>query len=429
MQLLCLLLQQSYKSSLDSTFRSTEKINPEKLFSVENPLLFSLLLLAVILAITFIYYRFVIIPMRKKHLKEEENLRLQQAESIALFAELSPDPIFRLDENGKIILANNSAHKIFPHKVLLGETAQNLFPFIQNEEIKGIINQEKTVNQSALIGNNYFQFILEGISKLNICQVYGRDITELKNTESNLKEALVNAEESKRLKEFFLAQISHEIRSPLNVIVGCTDLLLEESKETISSEFGSILRSMKNNSKRLYRTFDLLLNMSQLQTGKYDVRLEKIDLYALLKTLQSDYTSLAEERGLVINLTNTIQEDAVVVADHYSITQIFANLIDNAIKYSKKGEINLNICRNGADICVDLKDTGKGMSKEYVNKLFAPFSQEEMGYTRRYEGTGLGLALVKSFVDINKAQIKVKSELSVGTTFTVIFNGDKKWGI
>jgi len=367
--------------------------------------------------------------MRKKHLRAEENLRLQQAESVALFAELSPDPIFRLDEHGKIILANNSAHKIFPHQVLLGETVQNLFPFIQNNEIKEIIDQEKTINQSALIGKYYFQFILEGISKLNICQVYGRDITELKNTESNLKVALVNAEESKRLKEFFLAQISHEIRSPLNVIVGCTDLLLEESNETIEKEFGTILRSMKNNSKRLYRTFDLLLNMSQMQTGKYDVRLEKVDLNALLKTLQSDYTSLAEEKGLVINLTNSIKEAAVVIADHYSITQIFANLLDNSIKYTNKGEINIMIYKNNSNVCVDVADTGKGMSKEYVNKLFSPFSQEEMGYTRRYEGTGLGLALVKNFIDINKAQIKVKSEINVGTTITVILNGDKTWGI
>lgn len=429
MHLLSFILQQLRKYSLDSSFQSTKKINTEQLFSVENPLLFSLLLLVLILAITFIYYRSVIIPLRKKHLKEEENMRLQQAESIALFAELSPDPIFRLDESGKIILANNSAHKIFPHHVLLGETAQDLFPFIKNKEIKEIIDEEMTINQSALFGNNYFQFILEGISKLNICQVYGRDITELKNTESNLKVALVNAQESKRLKELFLAQISHEIRSPLNVIVGCTDLLLEGSNYEIDSEFDSILRSIKNNSKRLYRTFDLLLNMSQIQTGKYDVRLEKVNLHALLKTLQSDYASLAEEKGLVINLAEPIKEDASVIADHYSITQIFANLLDNAIKYTNKGEIKLNIYRNNTNICVDLTDTGKGISKEYINNLFSPFSQEEMGYTRKYDGTGLGLALVKSFIDINKAQIKVKSELNTGTTFTVILNGDKKWGM
>ncbi|MFA5803593.1 MAG: PAS domain-containing sensor histidine kinase [Melioribacteraceae bacterium] len=367
--------------------------------------------------------------MRKKHLKAEENMRLEKAESIALFAELSPDPIFRLDESGKIILANDSAHKIFPHHVLLGETAQNLFPFIQNKEIREIIDEEKTVNQSALLGNNYYQFIIEGISKLNFCQVYGRDITELKDTESSLKVALVNAEESKRLKEYFLAQISHEIRSPLNVIVGCTDLLLEESNDAIDSEFGSILLSIKNNSKRLYRTFDLLLNMSQMQTGKYEVRLEKINIMSLLKTLKNDFNSLAEEKGLVINLTSSLPDDTTIIADHYSMTQIFANLIDNSIKYTNKGEINCTIYQTNANVCVDISDTGKGISKEYVNKLFAPFTQEEMGYTRRYDGTGLGLALAKNFVDVNKAQLKVKSELNVGSTFTVILNGDKKWGI
>lgn len=429
MQLLSLLLQVSHKYSLDSTFQSTEKISPEQLFSVENPLLFSLLLLVLILAITFIYYRFVIIPMRKKHLNAEVNLRLQQAESIALFAELSPDPIFRLDESGKITLANNSAHKIFPHQVLLGETAQNLFPFIQNKEIKEIIDQEKTINQSALIGNNYFQFIFEGISKLNICQVYGRDITELKNTESNLKVALVNAEESKRLKEFFLAQISHEIRSPLNVIVGYTDLLLEELGEEKKAVYGNILRSMKNNSKRLYRTFDLLLNMSQLYTGKYNPRIEKVNLFSLLKTIESDFISMAEEKGLKLDLINTIDEDVFISIDHYSLSQIFINLLDNAVKFTDKGWIKMIIYPEDSSVCVDVSDTGKGMSKEYLDKLFVPFTQEEMGYTRRYDGTGLGLSMIKSFIDINKAKIRVRSELNNGTTFTVILNGDKKWGI
>ena len=429
MQLLSFILQQSRKYSLDSTFQSTEKIDPEKLFSVENPLIFSLLLLVLILAITFIYYRSVIIPMRKRHLKAEENLRLQQAESIALFAELSPDPIFRIDNSGKIILANNSAHKIFPHQVLIGEQIQNLIPFMKDEDVKEIIENERTISKSAPLENSYYQFIVEGISKLDICQIYGRDITELKNTESELKIALVNAEESKKLKEFFLAQISHEIRSPLNVIVGCSDLLLDDASEAVEKEFGSVLRSMKNNSKRLYRTFDLLLNMSQMQTGKYEVRLEMINILSLLKTLKSDFNSLAEEKGLIINLTSTLPEDTTIIADHYSMTQIFSNLIDNSIKYSNKGEITCSIYKNNANVCVDVTDTGKGISKEYVNKLFAPFTQEEMGYTRRYEGTGLGLALVKSFVDVNKAQIKIKSELNVGSTFTVILNGDKKWEI
>jgi signal transduction histidine kinase len=367
--------------------------------------------------------------MKKKHLEEEKNLRLEQAELMALFAELSPDPVFRFDVEGKIILANNSAHKIFPNRHLLGEHSKQVLPFLNSYDIKEVIDHEKVISFTALLNNKYFQFIIEGVRKFSVCQVYGRDITELKNTEKNLKEALLRAEDAKRLKEFFLAQISHEIRSPLNVIVGYSDLLADELKDDKRGEFGNILRSMKNNSKRLYRTFDLLLNMSQLQTGNYNARFEKVNLYSLLKTLHNEFSSMADEKNLMLELTNSLGNDTIVVVDHYSVAQIFINLLDNAVKYTDKGWIKINLYRDGSDFCVDVADSGKGMSKEYIDKLFIPFTQEEMGYTRRYEGTGLGLAMIKSFLDINKAKIKVKSEINNGTIFTVILNGDKTWAI
>ena len=363
--------------------------------------------------------------MKKKHLEEEENLRLQQAELMALFAELSPDPIFRFESSGRIILANNSAHKIFPSRILVGETVLTVLPFIEKYNIKDIIADEKTITETSRLGSNYFQFIIEGVKKFNVCQVYGRNISELKHTEHELKNALSRAEEAKQLKEYFLAQISHEIRAPLNVIVGYSDILSEELKDSKNDDIANILRSMKNNSKRLYRTFDLLLNMSQLQTGRYDARFEKVDLYAMLETLEADFRSLAEEKNLGFLLTKNIPNGAKVIADHYSISQVFINLIDNAIKYSHSGNINIVVYKQDNKTCVDISDTGKGMSKEFIDKLFIPFTQEEMGYTRRYEGTGLGLAIVKNFLDINKAKVKVKSEVNRGTTFTIIFNGDK----
>jgi signal transduction histidine kinase len=379
------------------------------------------------MVVTFIYYRYAIIPMKKKHLEQEKNLKLEQAELMALFASLSPDPVFRFDSNGVIILANNSAHKIFPGKNLVGEQAQKVLPFVNNHDIKEVITNNLTISDTAVLSGRYFQFIIEGVPKFHVCQVYGRDITDLKNTERELKEAVIKSEESKRMKEFFLAQISHEIRSPLNVIVGYSDLLAEELKNEAKDEYSNILRSMKNNSKRLYRTFDLLLNVSQLQTGKYDARFELVDLYSLLKTLQNEFMSMAEEKGLKLELNNSINEDISVIVDHYALAQIFINLIDNAIKYTDKGWIKINIYYSANNVCVDVTDTGKGISKEYIDKLFVPFSQEEMGYTRRYDGTGLGLSMIKSFIDVNKAKIQVKSEVNNGSTFTVILNGDKRW--
>lgn len=428
MQLHFIISQVLPKSSLDSSFQSLEKVDTKTIFSVENPLLLSLLILITVLMVMLIFYRYVIIPMRRKYLEEAENLRLQQAELMALFAELSPDPIFRFDEAGKITLANNSAHKIFPSRILLGEKVQTLLPFISGYDIRDIIAYSRSINSTSRLGDHYFQFIIEGVAKFNVCQVYGRDITELKQTERELKDALTRAEEAKQLKEFFLAQISHEIRAPLNVIVGYADILIDDVNDINKADLFNILRSMKNNSKRLYRTFDLLLNMSQLQTGKYDARFEKVDLWHLLKTIQSEFKSLADEKNLVLSVNNNANGFTTITGDHYSLSQIFINLIDNSIKYSDNGRIDVNIFQEGSNLCVDVSDNGKGMSKEFIDKLFTPFTQEEMGYTRRYEGTGLGLAIVKSFVDLNRAKIKVKSEVNKGTTFSIIFNNEKIWG-
>lgn len=428
MPLHSILLQVLPKSYLDSSFQSLEKVDAKTIFSVENPLLLSLLILIVVLVVMFIFYRYVIIPMRRKYLEETENLRLQQAELMALFAELSPDPVFRFDESGKIILANNSAHIIFPNRILLGENVRTLLTFVSGHDIQDIIAYGRTISSTSRLGDHYYQFIIQGVTKFNVCQVYGRDITDLKQTERELKDALARAEEAKQLKEFFLAQISHEIRAPLNVIVGYSDILIDDLKDINKTDLYNILRSMKNNSKRLYRTFDLLLNMSQLQTGKYDARFEKVDLLHLLKTAQSEFNSLADEKNLFLSLNNRVGEATTITGDHYSLNQIFINLIDNAIKYSDNGKIDIDIYQEGANLCVDISDNGKGMSKEFIDKLFTPFTQEEMGYTRRYEGTGLGLAIVKSFADLNRAKIKVKSEVNKGTTFSIIFNNENLRG-
>jgi signal transduction histidine kinase len=366
--------------------------------------------------------------MRVKHLIQEEKLRLQQAEMMAKFAEFSPDIILRVDVEGKIILANNTAHKAFHYShQLLGEQIQNLLPFLKDVNIEQIIDNNIIADYNYQVNNSYFQFLLAGVAKFNVCQVYGRDISELKKTEDSLIDALGRAEESKKLKEFFLAQISHEIRSPLNVIVGYSDYLKDELLREGIPDYSPILLAIKNNSKRLYRTFDLLLNMSQIHAGKYEPRFEKVNLQALILTILEEYNSLAQEKELSIEFVNELKPDFSILIDYYSIIHAFSNLIDNAIKYTDSGKIEIRIRRDEKYICVDFKDTGKGMGKEYIDRLFTPFTQEEMGYTRRYDGTGLGLAIVKNYIDQNGGKIHVKSEINKGTTFTVLLKEGYKW--
>lgn len=428
MQQPSLLLQHLPKSSLDSTFQSLERIDRNLLLSFENPLFFALIVVVVILVVMFIFYRFIIIPMRVKHLIQEEKLRLQQAEMMAKFAEFSPDIILRVDVEGKIILANNTAHKAFHRSnQILGEQIQNLLPFLKDVNIEQIIDNNIITDYSYQLNNSHFQFLLAGVAKFNVCQVYGRDISQLKKTEENLIDALGRAEESKKLKEFFLAQISHEIRSPLNVIVGYSDYLKDELVREGIPDYSPILLAIKNNSKRLYRTFDLLLNMSQIHAGKYEPRFEKVNLQALISTILEEYNSLAQEKELTIEFVNELQPEFSILIDYYSIIHAFSNLIDNAIKYTDSGKIEIRIRRDDKYICVDFKDTGKGMGKEYIDRLFTPFTQEEMGYTRKYDGTGLGLAIVKNYIDQNGGKIHVKSEINKGTTFTVLLKEGYKW--
>lgn len=358
--------------------------------------------------------------MRIKHLKEEENIRLQQAELMALFASLSPDLILRFEKNGNIALANNAAHRTFTEENLVGGHVENVLPILKQFNLEELIDKGKKKDFTVIIGDKSYQFILAGVPQIKVGQLYGRDITELVQKESELKIALGKAEESEKLKADFLARISHEIRSPLVAIQGYSEYLLDEYAN-MDSDFLDIFRSMDKNSKRLFRTMDLIINTSQLTTSKYEPTLSKVNIEEMLSVIHSEYKTFAEEKNIIFNLNIATPINSVVSVDEYSVHQIFVNLVDNALKFTEKGNVDINVFRENNFKCVEIKDSGIGISSHYIDNLFSTFSQEKTGYTRPYEGTGLGLSLVKNYVDINKATISVKSLPDAGSSFTVKF--------
>ncbi|HEX2868269.1 MAG TPA: PocR ligand-binding domain-containing protein [Ignavibacteriales bacterium] len=242
-----------------------------------------------------------------------------------------------------------------------------------------------------------------------------------KQSEEKLKEAKEIAERSERLKTEFLAQISHEIRTPLNAILSFNALIRQEIENKIQGEIQEGFNIIERGSKRIIRTIDLLLNMSAVQTGNYDVCLTEVNIDETLRLIIREFTALARQKKLALKIENSSKQN-VIFADGYTITQIFTNLIDNALKFTNAGGVSVRIFDNSkGKMSVEVRDTGIGMSKEFLPNLFKPFLQEEMGYTRRYEGNGLGLALVKKYCELNNAEIKVESEKKKGSTFTVIF--------
>ena len=246
------------------------------------------------------------------------------------------------------------------------------------------------------------------------------DITERKKMMEDLIEAKEKAEKTNQLKSEFLAQMSHEIRSPINTMVSFTSLIEEELRDKGNDELEMCFNGIESASKRVIRTIDLILNMSELQLGTYEISRRKIKISDELYNLLIEYIKIAAAKNLELNLNVEI-ENSFINSDEYAVNQIFANLIDNAIKYTEKGKVDIVLQGNEKNqFVVKVSDTGIGISNEYIDKLFEPFSQEEQGYTRRFEGNGLGMALVKKYCDLIDAEISVESEKNKGTTFTVI---------
>lgn len=248
-------------------------------------------------------------------------------------------------------------------------------------------------------------------------------VIERKNYEEKLILEKKKAEEAVKIKSEFLAQISHEIRTPLNSILSFSSLIKNELNGTLTPELLETFDYIESGGNRLTRTIDLILNVSKSQNNKYKIKLEEVDLInSVLKPIISGFYEAANKKDIKIELLqskNTVR----IVCDHYSINQLFTNLIENAIKYTNNGSVKIKPFLNEfGRIQVDIIDTGIGISEEYVPKLFEPFSQEEQGYTRSYEGIGLGLSLVKNYADLNNVEIKVKSQKEKGSNFSVIFN-------
>ncbi|MFZ1291423.1 MAG: HAMP domain-containing sensor histidine kinase [Melioribacteraceae bacterium] len=255
----------------------------------------------------------------------------------------------------------------------------------------------------------------------NLNKSLEEDLKYRKQIEKQLITAIEKAEKSEKIKSNFLAQMSHEIRTPINTILSFSNLIKEELIDKVSEELKYGFSGINRASRRLIRTIDLILNMSDMQTGTHEYLPSKFDISFIIKKILDDYKEQINEKKLKIIFNNSV-ENTELIADLYSIEQIFANLIDNAVKYTIEGSIKIDITKNENNLLqIIIADSGVGISNDYLQKIFSEFSQEDMGYTRKFEGNGLGLALVKKYCELNNAIISVNSEKGKGSTFTVTF--------
>ena len=249
-----------------------------------------------------------------------------------------------------------------------------------------------------------------------------QDITSQKEMIEELRAAKAEAEKANKLKTEFLARISHEIRTPLNTIVNFSQLLLEEFGDTASDLAKTSGEAIERASKRLIRTIGLILDEAKIESGNIDFHEEIFDLEReILQPLLREYSLEATQKNIEIKLNSSVP-NPLLKADRYMVHQIFANLLDNAVKFTNSGKIVISLYKNEKQqLSVEIEDTGIGIAPDYLNEIFEPFTQEEPGFSRRFEGAGLGMTLVKKYCELNKAEIKIESQKGKGTKVTVTF--------
>lgn len=261
--------------------------------------------------------------------------------------------------------------------------------------------------------------LLDAQNKIYGISGIGTDITERVRYQEQLIQAKKIAEDAKKLQEQFLANMSHEIRTPMNGIQGMTDLLLET---TLTDEQNDFATTIKRSSDNLLVIINDILDFSKIQAGKLTI--EKIDfkLNEVVENVKAIFKRRIHEKGLTLEFNVDKAVPATLNGDPFRLNQILVNLLGNAIKFTHKGSIKIDISIQktaAREIFLNftIADTGIGIETDKINKIFESFIQANAGTSRKYGGTGLGLTITKQLLELQRGTISVTSKINCGTTF------------
>ncbi len=234
---------------------------------------------------------------------------------------------------------------------------------------------------------------------------------------NELRRAKEMAEEMNRLKTNFLSNMSHEIRTPINGILGISQVIELESKDKTILEYVDL---QKKSGRRLLDTINSILNLSRIEAEKDQLVLKAVDINKLVHEAAASLEEVARHKGLKYRVVQHT-EQLMCLSDETMLYQVVHNIVGNAIKFTERGEVTATValCAERSWVTVRVTDTGVGISKEFLPKVFNAFEQESMGQDRVYEGSGLGLSISKKYVELLGGEIDVISEKGKGSTFEV----------
>ena len=253
-------------------------------------------------------------------------------------------------------------------------------------------------------------------------EIFKDNTQKLITSEHQIKLAMQEATTANKAKSIFLARMSHELRTPLNAILGFTNIL-KKSMNTTNEEKEN-LNIIKRSADHLLSIINEILELSKIEAGKMELSPKEFNFYELIKDIENLFATRCQSKDLDFSVQISKNLPKYIKADIQRLRQILINLLGNSLKFTKKGEIKLVIYETHNKIFFELKDSGIGISKENLEKVFKPFVQvKQDSYTE--QGTGLGLAITKELITLMGGNIYVKSEVNVGTQFYFSINYEK----
>lgn len=323
--------------------------------------------------------------------------------------------------------AISESYHAFDRDVSLGSHAFE----IAEKEYQTINNLLKTESELKEKTIEKLQLVLDSLEKdgkinrnstniLDVADYINELVTKLKESKNELQLAKEEAEKANKAKSEFLSVISHEIRSPLNAIIGITHLLIRQNPNPEQLENLQVLKSSSENLKNLIND---LLDLSKIEAGKLEIDEVEFSLKNLMNEIKTMHLLKAQEKGLKLKLFLDGELPELVLGDQLRLSQILINLVSNAIKFTEQGEVVVSVELLSEDVekCsieFSVRDTGIGIPEEKQAQIFDSFTQASSGITRQFGGTGLGLSISKKLLVLMNSEINVQSKLNEGSIFS-----------
>jgi len=331
-----------------------------------------------------------------------KNISLQTEELETIISTIDSG-IVLLDKNGEIILSNKYFKEYFSSYKMTGKYFWEVIRDGRlNEQVNELIEKKKSFTAEIELSEKYYLCTGTYIDKKNKLVLIFHDITRSRKLTQVKKDLIDN--------------ISHELRTPLTSIKGYTETM----EGATDKEREKYIQIIKRNTERLISMVDDLLSLSELEDKGGKMQIEKVNLEEIMGNMRKIFEPAIKKKQLRLNF-DIQAELPEIEADSYKIEQMLINLIDNAIKYTEKGEINILVeLTTASKVKIEVADTGIGIKKEQLNSIFERFYVVNKARSRQYGGTGLGLSIVKHIVILHKGKIEIDSQLGVGTRLAVI---------